>query len=121
MNKVKKYTEERPWGKFEQFTQNQRVTVKIITVNPGGLLSLQYHNFRDEFWHILEGEPLVIIGNESVTLASAGDEFFIPKRTLHRIGAPETGRTVRFLEIAYGKFDENDIVRLADNYNRVKT
>ena len=30
-----KYVEERPWGKFEQYTHNEVSTVKIITVKAG--------------------------------------------------------------------------------------
>jgi len=30
----------KPWGKFEQYTHNMPSTVKIITVQPGGVLSL---------------------------------------------------------------------------------
>ncbi|OGH69700.1 MAG: mannose-6-phosphate isomerase [Candidatus Magasanikbacteria bacterium RIFCSPHIGHO2_01_FULL_47_8] len=114
-----KHTEERPWGRFEQFTANRKSTIKIITINPGETLSLQYHNLRDEFWHILQGEPIITIGqDEIVKLARPGDEFFIPRKTIHRIGAPPNTQLVKFLEIAFGKFDEEDIVRLADNYNR---
>jgi hypothetical protein len=37
---------ERPWGDFQQFVSNERVTVKIITVQPGYRLSLQTHDHR---------------------------------------------------------------------------
>ena len=55
MNKIDKYTEDRPWGKFEQFTKNEQTTVKIITVNPDAPLSLQKHAKRKEFWRIISG------------------------------------------------------------------
>jgi hypothetical protein len=35
---------------------------------------------------------------------------------VHTIGAPEND--VEFMEIALGHFDENDIVRIKDRYNR---
>ena len=34
---MKIYKEERPWGVFEQFTHNENSTVKILTVNEGGV------------------------------------------------------------------------------------
>ncbi len=37
---------DKPWGKFEQYTHNLPSTVKIITVQLGGVLSLQYHHGR---------------------------------------------------------------------------
>jgi mannose-6-phosphate isomerase-like protein (cupin superfamily) len=45
-----------------------------------------------------------------------GDEFFIPKETVHQIKTSDS--SVSILEIAFGNFDENDIVRLKDKYNR---
>lgn len=112
---MKPYTEERPWGRFEQFTDNEQSTVKVITIRRGGELSLQYHRKRREFWKILRGRPRVTIGDKTIT-AKAGDEFVIPRRIKHRISAPTS--MVEVLEIAFGIFDEADIVRLEDRYGR---
>ena len=109
------YKEDRPWGNFERFTKDVPSTVKIITVNHGQSLSLQYHEQRQEFWRILEGSPLVTIGDKEIK-AVPGNEFFIEKRVKHRISA-NTNRVV-FLEIAFGHFDESDVVRLEDRYGR---
>ncbi len=40
---------ERPWGKFRRFTKNTNSTVKILTINPNEVLSLQSHQHRAEF------------------------------------------------------------------------
>lgn len=112
---MEKYLEERPWGKFEQFTHNVSTTVKIIYVNPHEELSLQYHDKRDEFWKILEGNPILIIDNKLIK-AKPGDEYFVPRKTNHRIMSEDT--PIQILEIAFGEFDESDIVRLNDKYNR---
>ncbi len=106
---------EKPWGKFEQFTHDEQTTVKIITVNPGGTLSLQTHKLRTEFWRVLSGHPVVTIG-DTVTRANPGDEFEIKKTEAHRLGAVDD--VVQVLEITHGQFDENDIIRLEDNYGR---
>ena len=50
-----KYKEKRPWGGLEQFTLNEKTTVKILTVKAGKRLSLQYHHNRKEFWKFLAG------------------------------------------------------------------
>ena len=105
----------KPWGQFEQFTHNEVTTVKIITVNPGGALSLQTHANRSEFWRVISGSPVVTIG-ERASEAKPGDDFFIEKSEKHRLAAKDT--PVQILEIAYGKFDEKDIVRLEDKYGR---
>ncbi len=112
---MKKYIEERPWGSFEQFCENEVCTVKIINVKPNEELSLQYHRYRDEFWKIISGRATIVVGEESHD-GKEGDEFFIPRLTKHRI---KTGDSpVRVLEISFGKFDEGDIVRLEDKYKR---
>lgn len=107
--------EQRPWGSFRRFTKNEPSTVKLVLVDAEKQLSLQYHNDREEFWKILDGNPTIIIG-DTTTIAQAGDEFLVPKKTNHRISANE--QNVRILELAFGPFDENDIVRLEDSYGR---
>lgn len=116
-NRVSKYTEKRPWGNFEQFTHNEISTVKLINVDAHAELSLQYHKNRSEFWKVIEGAPVIMIGDQKVT-ASEGDEFFIPQLTHHQIITES--KPARILEIAFGEFDENDIIRIKDKYNRVK-
>lgn len=112
---MKRQKEVRPWGMFERFTLNEISTVKIITVKPKQKLSVQYHHKRREFWRILEGTAKVTLGNKTFK-AKAGDEIVIPKKTVHAIEA--LSKTVKFMEIAFGKFDEKDIVRLEDRYGR---
>ena len=113
---MKIYKEERPWGNFERFTHNEISTVKILTVNPNEELSLQYHHNREEFWKIIDGTGSFTIG-ASTKIGKKGDEFFIPKETIHQIKTSDTSVTI--IEIAFGNFDENDIVRLEDKYNRI--
>lgn len=111
----KPYEEERPWGAFRQFSHNEETTVKILTVHRGQQNSLQTHNHRDEFWHVISGELDLTIGEE-VHNAKTGDEFWISRGTRHRLNG--VGGNNRVLEISYGHFDEDDIVRLEDNYGR---
>lgn len=115
MEEMKPFTTERPWGNFRQFTKNENTTVKIISIKPNSSLSLQYHQNREEFWYIISGSPVVTIGENKIN-AKVGDEFKIVKKEKHQI---EVGvEPVQFLEISYGDFDEEDIVRLEDKYGR---
>jgi mannose-1-phosphate guanylyltransferase/mannose-1-phosphate guanylyltransferase/mannose-6-phosphate isomerase len=106
--------DKRPWGQFERFTLNEISTVKIITVLKGEAFSLQYHQKRNEFWHIISGKGIVTLGNKEIKV-SAGSEVSIPSGINHRLEALED---IKFLEIAFGDFDEADIVRLEDKYGR---
>jgi mannose-1-phosphate guanylyltransferase len=112
---VEIYTERRPWGKFEKFNENEPCTVKLIHVKPNSRLSLQYHSNRSEFWQVVKGTAAVELEGVTCILAE-GDRIEIPKKARHRLGSLDDGCVV--MEIAYGKFDELDIVRLEDDYTR---
>lgn len=107
---------EKPWGRFEQYTHNLPSTVKIITVEPGGTLSRQYHHGRDELWVTLDPGLRVEIGEE-VLDPEPGEELFIPHGTVHRLSCMGEG-AARILEVSFGVFDEDDIVRIQDVYGR---
>lgn len=107
--------DDRPWGNFRQYSLNEPSTVKIITVHAGEALSLQRHEHRDELWIVLDDGLLVEIDG-TTTQASTGDEFFVPRGAVHRVAGGTTGG--RFLEVAFGRFDEQDIERLEDRYGR---
>ena len=115
MLEIKPFTIERPWGNFRQFTSNSQSTVKVILVKAGESFSLQYHNKRREFWKILSGTPEVTIG-ESTVSAKKDDEFDIPPKTNHRVSSALADTEI--LEIAFGDFDEGDIIRIEDKYGR---
>jgi mannose-1-phosphate guanylyltransferase/mannose-6-phosphate isomerase len=108
---------ERPWGGFEQFVHNEAVTVKIITVAPSQRLSLQSHTQRDELWQVIDGPADVEVAGQAQSVP-AGGRAWIPRGSTHRLGNSGTA-AIRILEIAFGHFDEEDIERLVDDYNRV--
>lgn len=96
---------------------NAVVSVKILTVHPGCRLSLQRHAHRDEWWHVLDDGLVPEIDGAELAVG-VGDQVWIPRGTTHRI-ANSGAQPARFLELAYGHFDENDIERLADDFARV--
>lgn len=107
--------EKRPWGRFERYTLNELSTVKLVYLCRDKRLSLQYHNNRSEFWKIVKGPVKVQLGNDIKKLRT-GETIEIPKKAIHRlIGA---GTDAIILEVSLGKFEENDIVRLEDDYKR---
>jgi mannose-6-phosphate isomerase-like protein (cupin superfamily) len=107
----------KPWGKFEQFTLNEQSTVKILTVNPESRLSYQAHKNREEFWLCIEGEVIALI-EDVVYKLKKDQQIYIPKGAKHRlIGTKKIGKV---LEISFGFFDEEDIIRYEDDYGRIK-
>lgn len=110
----------RPWGTWEVLDSEEHFCVKRITVNPQAILSLQLHNFRAEHWIIVEGEAMVILGEDTL-YRQANDSIYIPVKTKHRIKNNSSTSPLIFIEIQTGEsLDENDIVRFEDNYGRVK-
>lgn len=106
----------RPWGKFRSFPFRDARSIKIITVNPGGVLSLQYHNHRSEFWVVLDPGLEVTVGNRTWR-AKPNEEIFIPLKTQHRVRGMGK-KPARIMELWLGDSAESDIVRLHDDYGR---
>jgi mannose-6-phosphate isomerase len=109
------YSESRPWGRFEKFHENKPCTVKLIYVNAHSRLSLQYHGKRSEFWKVIKGTAMVELEGKTMILTE-GETLTIPRQAKHRAGALDGGCVI--LEIAYGRFEESDIVRIEDDYQR---
>jgi len=106
----------RPWGKFRSFPYEFARNIKIITLNPGGVLSLQFHEHRSEFWVVLD-EGLEVTVADRVWQPKEGEEIFIPSNTPHRLRCLGQKRA-RVMELWLGESDESDIVRLDDKYGR---
>jgi mannose-6-phosphate isomerase len=68
----------KPWGSFDQYTLNERSTVKILTINPGASTSLQSHKHRKEFWVTLDKGIRVQIGIEKIRLRK-GSNILVKK------------------------------------------
>jgi mannose-6-phosphate isomerase len=110
------YTENRPWGRFEKFHENQLSTVKLIYINANSRLSLQYHRERSEFWKVIKGTAEVELDGKIIEVKEA-ETIDIPKGVRHRVKALDNNCVI--LEISYGRFDENDIIRIEDDYQRI--
>ena len=113
-----KKKETRPWGSFENLLDEEGHKVKKIVVNQGQRLSLQLHRNRYEIWHILSGVGEMQVGNCAWTV-SAGDRVEIGKLEVHRI-TNEGDTPVVILELQVGECQEDDIIRIEDDYGRTE-
>ena len=127
----------RPWGNFRTYADNEPCTVKLLTIEPGQALSLQYHNQRAQRYIIIDriyiewaDSPLPDgMGNDEAkdwfrqhrraSMCYMGDELLFGERVIHR-PSNHGDKPVRFAEVAYGINDEDDIVRLDDRYGRAE-
>ncbi len=112
-------TVRRPWGTYTSIDQGLRHQVKHITVEPGGVLSKQYHHHRSEHWIVVHGVAEVEVGDKELML-DANESVYIPKGEVHRL--TNNGKeTLNLIEVQCGTYlGEDDIVRLEDNYGRVE-
>ncbi|MCC6483475.1 MAG: phosphomannose isomerase type II C-terminal cupin domain [Armatimonadetes bacterium] len=106
----------RPWGKFREYPVEGVGAVKIITVDPGGILSLQYHHHRAEYWVALD-EGLEVEVDDKTIRPAPNEEIFIPRGAHHRLKGVGD-KPARIMELWLGNSDESDIVRLEDKYGR---
>jgi mannose-1-phosphate guanylyltransferase/mannose-6-phosphate isomerase len=110
----------RPWGSYDSLDNGERFQVKRLTVNPGGVLSLQMHHHRAEHWIVVQGTAR-ITRNDETFLLSENESTFIPIGAKHRIENP--GKVpLHIVEVQSGTYlGEDDIVRFEDNYGRKGT
>ncbi len=107
----------RPWGSYESLSFGDRFQVKRILVNPGKVLSLQFHHHRAEHWVVVRGTAKITVGEE-VRLLGEDQSTYISRGSVHRLENP--GRIpLEIVEVQTGAYlGEDDIVRLEDNYGR---
>lgn len=108
----------KPWGHYHDIERTEDYVLKIISVKPKQRLSLQYHDNRAEFWVVMEGTPLIEVGDEVRRLRHL-DAVRIDTREPHRL-INDTNKFVVILELQYGSCNEDDIVRLEDDYGRIR-
>ncbi|MBI5625116.1 MAG: cupin domain-containing protein [Elusimicrobia bacterium] len=106
-------TIKKPWGREVLYARGPGYAGKIITVEKGRRLSLQYHVRKHETIYVLQGRFVLRLGGRERVLA-AGASAVIPPRTVHRFDA-RFGRVV-LLEASTPEL--TDVVRLEDDYGR---
>jgi mannose-6-phosphate isomerase len=115
MNDVKRV--EKPWGYELHWAVTDRYVGKLIHVNKGHALSLQYHNRKDETVYLASGRLLFemevdgrLVGHEM----SPGEAVHVTPKTVHRMTAIEDAD---IFEVSTPELQ--DVVRLEDRYGRV--
>ena len=111
---------EKPWGYELIWALTEEYAGKLLAVNAGQQLSLQFHRQKDESWYLLEGDAeleFAAAGEKTTTseVVRPGAAFRIRPGTGHRIRALED---VLMLEVSTPHLD--DVVRLEDDYGRAE-
>lgn len=111
----------RPWGRHRVVKCGKLTRsywkVKELQVTPDQRLSLQYHRYRKEHWSVIEGRGILHLSGRDRSLR-AGDTAVIERGQPHRVQALGDQR-LTIMEVQIGaEVDEDDIVRLQDDYGR---
>lgn len=113
-------TVEKPWGREELITYNDKYVVKKLFMKSGECCSLQYHELKRETIYVLSGKLKLYIGTDINNLDEkiliSGDTIDIEPRIIHRMQGVEDST---YLECSTNELW--DVVRLSDNYNRANT
>tara|TARA_B100000989_G_scaffold271329_1_gene228025 strand:+ start:62 stop:544 length:483 start_codon:yes stop_codon:yes gene_type:complete len=137
---------QRPWGGFLVISEEQsqefanqffdginiekikiggKLSPKILVVKPNSKLSWQYHNRRSEIWGVYKGEVGVSRSFDDIQnplkKLHPGDQIKLKKGERHRlIGLNNYAVLAEMWQHTdpNNPSDENDIVRLCDDYGR---
>lgn len=110
------YTVTKPWGYELVWARTDRYVGKILHIEAGQVLSLQYHEKKDETIHVLSGEIVFRVqAGEELTERRmvAGESYHIAPPTIHQM---EAVTTADLLEVSTPEVE--DVVRLKDRYGR---
>lgn len=109
----------KPWGHELVFAENERYAGKILHLDAGQCLSLQYHERKDETLYVLSGDVRLEVGEDGAmkkVRLKAGEAFRIRPGVRHRLSAD---RAAEIVEVSSPELD--DVVRLEDRYGRAGT
>jgi mannose-6-phosphate isomerase len=109
----------KPWGHELVFAETERYAGKILHIEPGHRLSLQYHERKDETLYVLSGEVYLLVEEDGAMTErrlTPGETYRIRPRVKHRLRAEVPCDLV---EVSTPELD--DVVRLEDAYGRAGT
>jgi quercetin dioxygenase-like cupin family protein len=107
---------EKPWGYELHWAKTDRYVGKVIHIDAGHALSLQYHNRKDETIYLWKGRLLFEIQENGALVkheVSPGQSFHVVPGTIHRMTAIED---CDVFEVSTPELD--DVVRIEDRYGR---
>jgi mannose-6-phosphate isomerase-like protein (cupin superfamily) len=111
---------DKPWGHELIWAWTDRYVGKLLVIETGKRLSLQHHEVKDEWIHVLDGRLLLTLENDAGEVEQRelgpGDGAHVGTRRIHRYEALET---CRLIEVSTPELE--DVVRLEDDFGREGT
>lgn len=103
----------KPWGHEEWWAMTDKYVGKLLYIQHGHRLSLQYHNIKEETMRVMQGNLTFVLGDKTIEM-KPGDSVHVLPGIIHRMEANDGDVVV--VEVSTTEVD--DIVRLADDYIR---
>ena len=111
---------DKPWGSELIWALTGRYCGKLITIETGRRLSLQYHEQKDEAIFVTSGRLRLLLENErgedEVTVLGPGESVHVPVGRRHRYEAIER---VELVEVSTPEL--GDVIRIEDDFGREGT
>ena len=111
---------DKPWGHEVIWAWTDRYVGKLLVIETGKRLSLQHHELKDEWIHVLEGRLLLTLENPAGEVEERelgpGEGAHVGVGRRHRYEAIET---CRLIEVSTPEL--HDVVRLEDDFGREGT
>ena len=109
---------DKPWGYELHWAKTDRYVGKVIHINKGHALSLQYHNLKDETIFLWSGSLLFEIEEQGRLVGremKPGEAVHVTPTTVHRMTA------LTDCDVFEASTPElHDVVRLEDRYGRAE-
>ena len=110
---------DKPWGYELIWAKTDKYAGKILHIKKNHELSLQYHKKKEESFILYSGEMIFVFedknGNLKEVELKKGDSYHILPGKIHRM------RAIKDCEVFEVSTPElSDVVRLKDNYGRIK-
>jgi mannose-6-phosphate isomerase len=111
---------DKPWGHELIWVLTDRYCGKVIVIESGRRLSLQYHERKDESVYVISGRLRLHLEDSDGTMTirelGPGDSARVPVGRRHRFEAAER---VELIEVSTPELD--DVVRVEDDFGREGT
>ena len=111
---------EKPWGYEIIWAKTDKYVGKVLHINSGKKLSLQYHEKKIETVYVKEGMLDVVLKIQDDLYTQTllpGQSYHIPTGTIHRFCCGKDCEFVEIVEVSTPELD--DVIRLQDEYGRV--
>lgn len=108
---------EKPWGYELIFAHTGSYVGKLLHIEPGQALSLQYHERKDETFFVARGSIELQVEEEGRLVSrplGEGESYHVVPPTRHRMIAGSDGCDL--FEVSTPELE--DVVRLEDRYGR---